>query len=105
MTLAFNDVPHIYTRVRPEYPPTFYDTLFEMLPDRGAPVRAVEVGAGTGQATGPLLARGAHVTAVEIGPIIAAVQVPIVRRHLQDAIDKGARAAVGGKVLEQGGGG
>ena len=40
----------------------------------------------------------------QIGPIIAAVQVPIVRRHLQDAIDKGARAVLGGKVLEQGGG-
>lgn len=72
MTLAFNDVPHIYTRVRPEYPPTFYDALFEMLPDRGAPVRALEVGAGTGQATGPLLARGALVTAIEFGPSIAA---------------------------------
>ncbi len=72
MTLAFNDVPHIYTRVRPEYPPTFYDALFEMLPDRGAPIRAIEVGAGTGQATGPLLARGAQVTAIEIGPRIAA---------------------------------
>lgn len=72
MTLAFDSVPHIYTRVRPEYPPTFYDALFDMLPDRGVPVRAVEVGAGTGQATGPLLARGAQVTAVEIGPSIAA---------------------------------
>ena len=72
MTLAFDNVPHIYTRVRPEYPPTLYDALFEMLPDRGEPVRAIEVGAGTGQATGPLLARGAHVTAVEIGPSIAA---------------------------------
>lgn len=72
MTLAFDNVPHIYTRVRPEYPPTFYDALFEMLPDRLAPIRAVEVGAGTGQATGALLARGAHVTAIEIGPRIAA---------------------------------
>jgi acyl-CoA reductase-like NAD-dependent aldehyde dehydrogenase len=40
----------------------------------------------------------------QIGPIIAAVQEPIVRRHLADAFAKGAQATTGGQVVEQGGG-
>lgn len=40
----------------------------------------------------------------QIGPIIAAVQVPIVKRHLEDAFAKGAIAVTGGKLLELGGG-
>ena len=40
----------------------------------------------------------------QIGPIIAAVQVPIVQRHLADALAKGARALTGGRVVEKGGG-
>ncbi len=40
----------------------------------------------------------------QIGPIIASVQEPVVRRHLQDALAKGARAITGGQVLLRGGG-
>lgn len=40
----------------------------------------------------------------QIGPIIASVQVPIVQRHLADALAQGARALTGGRVLEKGGG-
>jgi len=40
----------------------------------------------------------------EIGPIIAAVQVPIVERHLAEAQAAGARAVTGGRVLRHGGG-
>jgi succinate-semialdehyde dehydrogenase / glutarate-semialdehyde dehydrogenase len=40
----------------------------------------------------------------QIGPIIATVQEPIVRRHLADAFAKGARATTGGEVLSLGGG-
>jgi acyl-CoA reductase-like NAD-dependent aldehyde dehydrogenase len=40
----------------------------------------------------------------EIGPIISAAQVDIVRDHLADAKAKGARALVGGDVIELGGG-
>ena len=39
-----------------------------------------------------------------IGPIIAAVQEPVVRRHLEDAFAKGAVAVTGGRVLDLGGG-
>lgn len=40
----------------------------------------------------------------EIGPIIAALQVPIVERHLAEALAQGARAVTGGAVIEHGGG-
>ena len=72
MTSPFDAVPEIYDRARPEYPPPLFDALWNTLPERGTPARVVEVGPGTGQATGALLARGAHVTAVELGPSLAA---------------------------------
>jgi acyl-CoA reductase-like NAD-dependent aldehyde dehydrogenase len=40
----------------------------------------------------------------QIGPIIAAVQVPTVRRHLEEALAQGATAVTGGRVVERGGG-
>ena len=40
----------------------------------------------------------------EIGPIIALPQVEIVRRHLDDALSRGARALTGGHVVEHDGG-
>ncbi|MGC5223615.1 class I SAM-dependent methyltransferase [Micromonospora sp. DT81.3] len=59
-----------YARARPPYPPALWDRLRELdvlRPGR----RALDLGAGTGQATGPLLAAGLHVTAVEPGPRLA----------------------------------
>jgi SAM-dependent methyltransferase len=46
-----------------------FDELFRLLPSHPA---IVEVGPGTGKATGDLLSRGASVHAVEIGPAMAA---------------------------------
>jgi Methyltransferase domain len=66
--LSFNAAVEIYDRVRPGYPADLFDALFEMLPPRP---EMVEVGPGTGQATRDLLARGALVHAVEIGPAMA----------------------------------
>lgn len=66
---AFNEVPDIYDEIRPSYPAALFDVVFEMLPSAPA---IVEVGPGTGQATKDLLARGASVHAVEIGPATAA---------------------------------
>jgi succinate-semialdehyde dehydrogenase / glutarate-semialdehyde dehydrogenase len=40
----------------------------------------------------------------QIGPIIASVQEGVVRRHLTDAIAKGAKALTGGDVVNLGGG-
>jgi len=67
--LSFNEVPDIYDEIRPSYPAELYDGLFEMFPPRPA---IVEVGPGTGQATKDLIARGATVHAIEIGPATAA---------------------------------
>jgi len=67
--LTFDQVPDLYDRVRPTYPAALLDVLFARLPDEP---HIVESGPGTGQATRDLLARGAFVTAVEIGPRLAA---------------------------------
>lgn len=67
--LSFDRVAGIYDEVRPSYPPELFDALFRMLPPRPD---IVEAGPGTGQATKDLLARGATVRAVEIGPAMAA---------------------------------
>lgn len=72
--LSFDNVPEIYDRARPAYPDALFDDLFAYA-GRASPasaVRIVEIGPGTGQATGPLLDRGAAVTAIEIGPQLAA---------------------------------
>ncbi len=67
--LSFDEAPEIYDRVRPSYPSELFDALFEMLPPQP---QIVEVGPGTGKATKDLVARGASVLAIEIGPAMAA---------------------------------
>ena len=66
--------PENYDRARPSYPDALFDDLWAYL-DVGtrAQPAVVEVGPGTGQATRALLARGARVTAVELGPRLAAL--------------------------------
>jgi SAM-dependent methyltransferase len=66
--LSFNQVAEIYDEVRPSYPGELFDELFHLLPPKP---EMVEVGPGTGQATKDLLARGASVHAIEIGPAMA----------------------------------
>jgi SAM-dependent methyltransferase len=63
---TFDSVAELYERSRPGYP----GELFEAL---GAPGRVLEIGAGTGQATRGLLARGWDVVALEPGPELARV--------------------------------
>ncbi|MEX0682504.1 MAG: class I SAM-dependent methyltransferase [Dehalococcoidia bacterium] len=63
--LAFDKVVETYDRVRPTYPEPLFDELFSRF--EAPPIRILESGAGTGKATGSLLRRGAHVTAVEPG--------------------------------------
>ena len=67
--LSFNEAAEVYDAVRPSYPAAMFDALFEMLPSNPM---IVEVGPGTGQATRDLLARGATVHGIEIGPSMAA---------------------------------
>jgi len=66
---SFDGAAEIYHEIRPSYPPPMFDELFRLLPSHPA---VVEVGPGTGKATGDLLSRGASVHAVEIGPAMAA---------------------------------
>lgn len=70
----FDVVPEVYDRVRPAYPAALFDALFAFAATGldCAVHDVVEAGPGTGQATTALLERGAAVTAVELGPNIAA---------------------------------
>lgn len=68
---TFDEVPERYDRARPAYPDELFDDLVE-LAQLGPGDRVVEIGPGTGKATLPLAARGLGVTAVELGPALAA---------------------------------
>jgi len=61
-----------YQRTRPVCPPQLFDDLVR-LAGLKAGDRVIEIGCGTGQATVPLAQRGLAVTAVELGPALAAV--------------------------------
>ena len=70
--MFFNADAVAYRRGRPPYP----DAVFSLLTSRcglQAGARVLEIGAGTGLATGRLLAAGAQVVAVEPGESLAAV--------------------------------
>lgn len=65
--------PENYDRARPSYPEALFDDLWSYLASgSSSQPLVVEVGPGTGQATRDLLERGAHITAVELGPRLAA---------------------------------
>lgn len=71
--LRFDEVAEIYDRARPEYPKEAFREVFHYLrleQPVGTPA-VVEIGPGTGQATKALIALGARVTAVELGPRLA----------------------------------
>ncbi len=63
-----------YDRYRPRYPESLFDDIVELgALRRGATV--LEIGAGTGIATGPLADRGFQVTAIEPAPAMVEVAV------------------------------
>lgn len=68
--LSFEGAADVYDDARPSYPAAVFDVLFAQLPPHPY---IVEVGPGTGKATSDLLARGATVHAIEIGPAMAGV--------------------------------
>lgn len=70
--MSFNADALTYKRGRPPYPDAIFDLLTERCGLRPG-ARVLEIGAGTGLATGPLLAAGAHVVAVEPGENLAAL--------------------------------
>jgi SAM-dependent methyltransferase len=69
---VFDEVPELYDRVRPGYPDELFADLVAItgLRERSS---VLEVGCGTGQATRSLAALGCSVTAVELGPGMAAL--------------------------------
>jgi protein-L-isoaspartate O-methyltransferase len=69
---TFEQVPELYDRARPNYPPEIFDDLVALaqLPTKA---RLLEIGCGTGQATLPLVERGYEITCVELGEQLAAV--------------------------------
>lgn len=70
--MSFNAAADTYRRGRPPYPVQVFEILARRCGLR-AGIRVLDIGAGTGLATGPLLAAGAQVVAVEPGAELAAV--------------------------------
>lgn len=72
--LTFDEVAEIYDRARPSYPDQLFDDMFSYLGEKLSPSEpsVLEIAPGTGKATRFLLARGARVVAIEIGPRLAA---------------------------------
>lgn len=69
--MHFESHADVYDQARPPYPAALWSAIRDLgLMEAGR--TAVDLGAGTGQATGPLLAAGVGVTAVEPGPRLAA---------------------------------
>lgn len=67
----FESVAASYRAARPTYPSVLYETLDEQ-GAIGPGRRVLEIGAGTGEATGELVRRGSVVVAIEPGPELAA---------------------------------
>lgn len=78
--LSFGGVAELYDQWRPSYPAALVDDVIALARGAGEPVRAVEVGAGTGKATRLFAARGVAVEAIEPSREMAA----IARRHVED---------------------
>jgi trans-aconitate methyltransferase len=69
---TFGEDAELYDRVRPTYPAGLYDELAALVGNVHRP-RVLEIGCGTGQATGPMLERGWSVKAVELSPELSRV--------------------------------
>lgn len=61
---VFNAMAGVYDRYRPRYPAGLFDDIME-LAELEPEAKAIEIGAGTGIATGPLISRGLQVVAIE----------------------------------------
>lgn len=68
--LHFDTHAEVYDRARPPYPAVVWAELQDLGLLRPG-IRAIDLGAGSGLATGPLLEAGASVDAVEPGPALA----------------------------------
>jgi 16S rRNA A1518/A1519 N6-dimethyltransferase RsmA/KsgA/DIM1 with predicted DNA glycosylase/AP lyase activity len=69
---SFDKDAELYERARPGYPRELFDDLADLAGLRPG-ARVLEIGSGTGQATLPLAERKLEITAIELGPNLAAV--------------------------------
>ena len=67
LRMKFDEDPENYHRSRPDYPGALFSDLIAYAGLEGRAVSALEVGIGTGQATGPILATGCRVTGLDLG--------------------------------------
>ena len=72
LATTFDTAAELYALARPGYPLGLFDDLAATTDLQGATARVLEVGAGTGQATRGLVARGWSVVALEPGRELAA---------------------------------
>jgi SAM-dependent methyltransferase len=80
LRLTFDEEAERYDRIRPRYPLEAFDDL-ERLGGLTRGSRVLEIGCGTGQATADLASRGYEVTALELGPELAALAKANLARH------------------------
>ena len=76
---TFDEVAELYDRARPRYPQDLVADLVRAA-GLGPGSRVLEIGPGTGQLTVKLAASGCRLTAVELGPSLAAVARHNLRR-------------------------
>lgn len=70
--IRFDSVADLYDAVRPAYPSSLVDRIFE-LSGLGSGGRVLEVGCGTGQLTQDLARDGVQITAIDPGPELIAL--------------------------------
>jgi SAM-dependent methyltransferase len=76
---VFGEAAELYDRARAGYPDALIDDVLDFVPGHGRPLRALEVGAGTGKATVAFANRGVEIVAIEPDPAMGAVAM----RHCQ----------------------
>ena len=76
---TFDNAADDYEQSRPDYPDALYSDIFRYLPV-GPGSRVLEIGMGTGKASGPFLGKGCCFVGLEPGKALAAVA----RRRLQN---------------------
>jgi SAM-dependent methyltransferase len=69
---TFDQDAELYDKARPEYPEQIFDDLF-VLGGLARTAAVLELGCGTGKATGHLARRGSRVVGIELGENLAAV--------------------------------
>ncbi|WP_155060009.1 class I SAM-dependent methyltransferase [Streptomyces blattellae] len=69
---TFDEVPELYDRARPSYPDRLVSELARAT-GLGPDSRVLEIGPGTGQLTLSIAQFGCRITAVELGPALAAM--------------------------------